>query len=217
MTVQNINKNPKNKQTKMEPIVRTITVYDQNTQEKTVIENVSVNTFGELKTLLREKGINLDGMDVREGISRVDLKSDSAVLPHDTPYRDGTTNDLMILLTKTNKKVASGLMGRSEAVKFIRDNNLQEAVKESFDGKNYTNLSTEALVDFVEKYMGKKPKASNKNLEGALKCLVGILYDSAYLDEEERDLILGKLDAPSCEDDDKGFSQEEIYDAISQL
>ena len=146
MTVQNINKNPKNKQTKMEPIVRTITVYDQNTQEKTVIENVSVNTFGELKTLLREKGINLDGMDVREGISRVDLKSDSAVLPHDTPYRDGTTNDLMILLTKTNKKVASGLMGRSEAVKFIRDNNLQEAVKESFDGKNYTNLSTEALV-----------------------------------------------------------------------
>lgn len=209
----------------MAQITRTVTVFDQNTQEKTVLENVTVNTFGELKTVLRQKGINLEGMDVREGISRVDLRSDAALLPHDTPYRGGTTNDLMILLTKTNKKVSSGL-GRSEAVQYIKDNNLQDAVKDAY-GKNWTNVSTPDLVDFVNSRMESKackpgkpcdaPKEEKKcNTKAALSRLVEILYEEDLIDDDEAcevKRLLNKDEATST----KGFSQDEIWDALREM
>lgn len=216
----------------MAEIKRTVTVFDQNTQEKTVIENVTANTFGELKSVLRAKGISLDGMDVREGISRVDLKSENALLPHDTPYRDGTTNDLMILLTKTNKKVSSGL-GRKEAVQYIKDNNLADEVKKAFR-KNWTNVSTEELVAFVNDRMSKgapaAPKAPAKEADcdckheglfDAFNTLVEMLHNSEYLDNEEYDELKSKLSCakaePVKEEPAKGFSQSEIYEAICNM
>jgi hypothetical protein len=211
----------------MAEIKRTVTVYDQNTQEKTVIENVTVNTLGELKEILRAKHINLTDMDIREGISRVDLKSDSAVLPHDTPYRGSTTNDLMILLTKTNKKVSSGA-GRAEAVQFIKDNNLQDEIRETFK-KNWTNVSTAELVAFVEK-KGKKPceKAEapkeecncGSALVEAFKTLVDILYENDYLDDDEKADVLRALKSESkasAGNEDKGFSDDEIYSALRDM
>lgn len=212
----------------MAEIKRTVTVYDQNTQEKTVIENVVANTLGELKEILRAKHINLTDMDIREGISRVDLKSDSAVLPHDTPYKGSTTNDLMILLTKTNKKVSSGAMGRSEAVQFIKDNNLQEEVRNTFK-KNWTNVSTAELVAFVEK-KGKKPyeKAEAPKEEcncdsaivEAFKTLVDVLYENDYLDSDEKADVLRFLKSDvkaSAGKEDKGFSDDEIYNALRDM
>lgn len=212
----------------MAEIKRTVTVYDQNTQEKTVIENVTANTLGELKEILRAKHINLTDMDIREGISRVDLKSDSAVLPHDTPYKGSTTNDLMILLTKTNKKVSSGAMGRSEAVQFIKDNNLQDEIRETFK-KNWTNVSTAELVSFVEK-KGKKPceKAEAPKEEcncgsaivEAFKTLVDVLYENDYLDDDEKADVLRALKSESkasAGKEDKGFSDDEIYSALRDM
>lgn len=213
----------------MAQITRTVTVFDQNTQEKTVIENVTATTFGELKSVLRNKGISLDNMDVREGISRVDLRSDSALLPHDTPYRGGTTNDLMILLTKTNKKVSSGL-GRSEAVQFIKDHNLQDAVKDTY-GKNWTNVSTPDLVAFVQSYEAPKdgcPKdvpsgaseAKECNLKPFLGRLLDILNDNNAFEEEEYDelrALLCKSTSAPAKNSDKGFSQDEIWDAIRDM
>jgi hypothetical protein len=215
----------------MAEIKRTVTVYDQNTQEKTVIENVVANTLGELKEILRAKHINLTDMDIREGISRVDLKSDSAVLPHDTPYRGSTTNDLMILLTKTNKKVSSGA-GRAEAVQFIKDNNLQEEVRNTFK-KNWTNVSTAELVAFVEKKGKKpcekpceKPEAPKEEcncgsaLVEAFKTLVDILYGNDYLDSDEKADVLRALKSEpkaSAGKEDKGFSDDEIYNALRDM
>ena len=210
----------------MAEIKRTVTVYDQNTQEKTVIENVVANTLGELKEILRAKHINLTDMDIREGISRVDLKSDSAVLPHDTPYKGSTTNDLMILLTKTNKKVSSGA-GRAEAVQFIKDNNLQDEIRETFK-KNWTNVSTAELVAFVEK-KGKKPCEKTEApkeecncgsaIVEAFKTLVDILYENDYLDGDEKDDVLRALKSESKASgkEDKGFSDDEIYSALRDM
>lgn len=216
----------------MAEIKRTVTVFDQNTQEKTVIENVTANTFGELKTVLRAKGISLEGMDVREGISRVDLKSDNAVLPHDTPYRDGKTNDLMILLTKTNKKVSSGL-GRKEAVQYIKDNNLADEVKKAFR-KNWTNVSTEELVSFVNDKMSKagapadapapapvekeQDDCKRENLFNTVNALVEKLHNNECLEDEDYDELKSMLScakaAPEKEVSAKGFTQDEIYAAL---
>lgn len=202
----------------MSEIIRTVTVYDQSTQEKTVLEGVSANTLGELKTILRNNGINLYDMDIREGISRVDLKHDEAILPHDTPYRGGTTNDLLILLTKTNKKVASGL-GRSEAVRFIKDNELEEDVKEAF-GKSWTNVSTDDLVAFVEQKQSDAPECpatSTNDLKAVKKAILRLakgLYDADTLDWDTFEEISSILKEAQ---DDRGFSQDEINDIIRSM
>lgn len=219
-------------------IKRTVTVFNQNTQERTVLENVTAETFGELKTVLRNKGISLDGMDVREGISKVDLRADSALLPHDTPYKRKTTNDLMILLTKTNKKISSGI-GRSEAVAYIKNNNLQTEVKEAY-GKNWTNVSTEDLVNFVNGKMSKAPQdgapaqeaVSEENAPAkAGKCdssvkeclanLIGYLYDEDFIEEEKYDelnkILGGKAVKSAAKEPDKGFSQEEIHKVLNSM
>lgn len=218
----------------MAEIKRTVTVYDQNTQEKTVIENVVANTLGELKEILRAKHINLTDMDIREGISRVDLKSDSAVLPHDTPYKGSTTNDLMILLTKTNKKVSSGAMGRSEAAAYIKENGLGEEIKKKFK-KNWTNVPTADLVAFVEKAKGIEKPADNPAAKAetpkeecncgsaiveAFKTLVNILYENDYLDSDEKADVLRALKSESkasAGKEDKGFSDDEIYSALRDM
>lgn len=213
----------------MSEIKRTVTVFDQNTQEKTVIENVTANTFGELKSVLRAKGISLDNMDVREGISRVDLKSDSAVLPHDTPYRGGTTNDLMILLTKTNKKVSSGI-GRSEAVQYIKENDLGAAVKAKF-GKNWTNVCTGDLIAFVEDHMSNGTNAGAcespvqescgcDNLFPVIHQLIETLYNNDIIEDDDYNQLkgmLGRAKSSTKKDDGKGFSQDEIWDALRNM
>lgn len=226
----------------MAEIKRTVTVFNQNTQEKSVFENVVANTFGELKSFLNRKGISFTDMDVREGISRINLKADSAILPHDTPYRGGTTNDLMILLTKTNKKVSSGI-GRTEAIQYIKSNNLQDVVKNENGGKNYTNLSTAVLVAFVEKNMGsktvkaapakevdRKEESSESNgcekVAKAIARLIDILYDDDVIDGDERAEIMDILilSKPVSKDSkaenpqpESGFSQDEIWEAIRSM
>lgn len=194
----------------MSDIKRTVTVFDQNTQEKTVIENVEANTLGELKTVLANNGISLYDMDIREGISRVDLKHDEAVLPHDTPYRGGTTNDLLILLTKQNKKVASGI-GRSEASAYIKEHNLGDAIKAKYN-KNWTNVSTADLVAFVESQMNAAaPCGCTSNLEKAFSLLVELLYENDSIDAFDHDKVVEVLNgAPAKKESDKGFSQDEI-------
>lgn len=202
----------------MSEIVRTITVFNQNTQEKTVIENVYAETFGELKDVLREHGIHTEGMDVREGISRIDLKSDGALLPHDTPYRGTTTNDLMILLTKTNKNIASGI-GRTEAVQYMKDNELQDAIQKTF-GKNWTNVATADLVSFVENHIAssKTPEFKCDSLAKAVKALTDDLYENDYISDYAYERINALLNGKGVDlTPDKGFSQDEIYSAIRNM
>ena len=118
---------------------RTITVFNQNTQEKTVFENVEVSTVNDLKSFLRSKGYTLDNMDLREGVSKTDLTNGSSTLPHDIPYKGSTTNDLLVF------------MSRKEAVDYMKANGLEDAVMKAYKD-NWTRVSTDKLVAFCEKH-----------------------------------------------------------------
>ena len=87
---------------------RKITIVSTKTQKKSVIMS-GAETLGELKKDLREAGIDYDGMTFYEGTSKVELKDDASVLPHDVPYKGQTTNELVFMLTNTNKKIRSGI------------------------------------------------------------------------------------------------------------
>ena len=146
---------------------RKITVVSTQTQRKSVI-TTGAETLAELKSALDEAGINYDGMTFYEGTSRTELKDNASVLPKDVPYKGTTTNELVFMLTNTNKKIKSGNMSRAEAYAAIKANNLQDAVKSKF-GKNFTQCSTEDLIGMLAKSVGTKPAAKAKEAPKATK------------------------------------------------
>lgn len=128
---------------------RKITIVETKNQKKSVIMSAAT-TLAELKTDLAANGIDYDGMTFFEGISKVELKVDSSTLPHDIPYKGNITNELVFMLTNTNKKIKSGAMSRMDAYAAIKKNNLQDACLKKF-GKNFTMCKTVDLIAFVEK------------------------------------------------------------------
>ena len=146
---------------------RKITVVSTQTQRKSVI-TTGAETLAELKSALDEAGINYDGMTFYEGTSRTELKDNASVLPKDVPYKGTTTNELVFMLTNTNKKIKSGDMSRAEAYAAIKANNLQDAVKSKF-GKNFTQCSTEDLIGMLAKSVETKPAAKAKEAPKAAK------------------------------------------------
>lgn len=137
--------------------VRKITVVQTKNQKKSVIMSAAT-TLAELKSDLRANGIDYDGMTFFEGTSKVELKNDASVLPHDVPYKGTVTNELVFMLTNTNKKIRSGAatMSRVEAYSAIKSMGLQDACVKKF-GKNFTMCKTIDLITLVQSNSVAKP------------------------------------------------------------
>ena len=136
---------------------RKITVEQTKNQKKSVIMSAAT-TLAELKSDLRANGIDYDGMTFFEGTSKVELKNDASVLPHDVPYKGTITNELVFMLTNTNKKIKSGAvaMSRAEAYNAIKSMGLQDACVKKF-GKNFTMCKTADLIALVQSNGASKP------------------------------------------------------------
>ena len=146
---------------------RKITVVQTKNQKKSVIMSAAT-TLAELKSDLRANGIDYDGMTFFEGTSKVELKNDASVLPHDVPYKGTVTNELVFMLTNTNKKIRSGAtnMSRMEAYNAIKSMGLQNACVKKF-GKNFTMCKTIDLIALIQSNSASEPapKAEAKKEE----------------------------------------------------
>lgn len=134
---------------------RKITVVQTKNQKKSVIMSAAT-TLAELKSDLRANNIDYDGMTFFEGTSKVELKNDASVLPHDVPYKGIVTNELVFMLTNTNKKIRSGAMSRTEAYNAIKSMGLQSACVKKF-GKNFTMCKTADLIALIQSNGAAKP------------------------------------------------------------
>lgn len=136
---------------------RKITVVQTKNQKKSVIMSAAT-TLAELKSDLRANGIDYDDMTFFEGTSKVELKNDASVLPHDVPYKGTVTNELVFMLTNTNKKIRSGAtnMSRAEAYSAIKSMGLQDDCVKKF-GKNFTMCKTTDLIALVQSNSGAEP------------------------------------------------------------
>ena len=195
---------------------RKITVVQTKNQKKSVIMSAAT-TLAELKSDLRANGIDYDGMTFFEGTSKVELKNDASVLPHDVPYKGTVTNELVFMLTNTNKKIRSGAtnMSRMEAYNAIKSMGLQDACVKKF-GKNFTMCKTTDLIALVQSNSTSKPtpKTETKKEEkvkapvvptnnggecvdtvarAAISKLVVILEDNGTIEEDEKEEVLGIL------------------------
>lgn len=189
---------------------RKITVVQTKNQKKSVIMSAAM-TLAELKSDLRANGIDYDGMTFFEGTSKVELKNDASVLPHDVPYKGTVTNELVFMLTNTNKKIRSGAatMSRTEAYSAIKSMGLQNACVKEF-GKNFTMCKTTDLIALIQSNGAAKPapvapKAETKKEEkvetpvntpeasAAISKLVEILEDNGTIEEDEKEEVLSIL------------------------
>lgn len=136
---------------------RKITVVSTKNQTKNVIMS-NATTLGELKADLRQHGIDYNDMTFYEGTSKTELITDDSILPHDVPYKGQVTNELVFMLTNTNKKIRSGAsMTRAEAYEAIKVNDLQKECEFVY-GKNFTKCKTEDLIALVN---SKAPKITS--------------------------------------------------------
>ena len=199
---------------------RKITVVQTKNQKKSVIMSAAT-TLAELKSDLRANGIDYDGMTFFEGTSKVELKNDASVLPHDVPYKGTITNELVFMLTNTNKKIRSGAvaMSRTEAYSAIKSMGLQDACVKKF-GKNFTMCKTADLIALVQSNSAAKPapaapKAEAKKEEtpvntpvspasnggecvdavarAAISKLVEILEDNGTIEDYEKEEVIDIL------------------------
>ena len=196
---------------------RKITIVSTKNQSKKVIMS-SATTLAELKSDLRQNGIDYEGMTFFEGTSKVELKNDASVLPHDVPWKGTVTNELVFMLTNTNKKIRSGAMSRMEAYAEIKRLGLQDACHKKF-GKNFTMCKTADLIALVQSNSAAKPapapKAEAKKEEtpvntpvapasnggecvdtvarAAISKLVEILEDNGTIEDYEKEEVLGIL------------------------
>ena len=135
---------------------RKITVVSTRNQKKSVIMSAAT-TLAELKADLRQNGIDYEGMTFYEGTSKVELKDDNSVLPHDVPYKGQTTNELVFMLTNTNKKIRSGAaMSRADVYAAIKAKGLQGECVKRF-GKNFTMCKTTDLITLIYEKSASKP------------------------------------------------------------
>lgn len=135
---------------------RRITIVHTKNQKKSVILS-SATTLGELKDDLRTNGIDYNDMTFYEGLSKTELKTDESLLPHDIERNGQVTNELVFMLTNTDKKIKSGSMSRPDAYNYIKKHKLQDVVVNMF-GKNFTMCKTADLISVVENHKKKDNK-----------------------------------------------------------
>lgn len=214
---------------------RKITVVSTKTQKKSVIMS-GAETLGELKKDFREAGIDYEGMTFYEGTSKTELKTDESVLPKDVPYTNRTTgetkntNELVFMLTNTNKKIKSGAMTRTEAYDAIKAKGLQAECQKRF-GRNFTMCKTSDLVSLIESTINLpqqevKTGCVDVQARAALTMLVDVLNEDYVIGSGVREKIFGILGGaavtPTMSDDcksesDSPYDDNEIDDMFSGM
>lgn len=219
--------------------LKVFTIVDTESQKTKEIKS-NATTVAELKRDLRQNGFNVEGKTIQEALTRTEFKDDTSLLPHDVPYKGSTTNDLVFRLTKTNKQVRSG-MDRKQAYDEVKRLGLGDAIKAKF-GKNFTQVSTNDLIDFINAN-GKKgtvtPKpvketpnketpvkeetpASGKECKcmDALKNLCSILIDNGTIEETDMIDIFGEIPteaATPASGSKSKYDKDELNELLSGL
>lgn len=206
---------------------RKITILS-NKGTNTKVINTLATTRGELELDMAAAGINFEGMSFFEGISKTELMDANSILPTNLTYKGQVTNDLVILLTVKDKKIASGLdRTRREIYNEIADNNYQKEISEKFN-KSYTILSNDVLNDYLDSKIKQEESFDSdmnvfQQLSFALILVIDELIEEGILSEEcetqINEVFNGQLkeiiDVVTKGPKKDNFKQEELDDMFS--
>lgn len=202
---------------------RIITIVSTANSSKVELET-EATTLGELKAAMRQANIAYDGMTFYEGLTKSELVDDASILPHDVVRNGQTTNNLVFMLTNTNKKIRSGY-DRLELYNIIKAKGLAEECKERL-GKNFTVCKTSELEELVKgcEYSKSAAEVTTENalqqevktLSNAFNMLLNYLKVYEILNWDEIDQIKSCM-VKRGENKDSLYKNSEIEDMFSFL
>lgn len=164
---------------------RIITIVSTANSSKVEVET-DATTLGELKAAMRQADIAYDGMTFYEGLTKSELVDDASILPHDVVRNGQTTNNLVFMLTNTNKKIRSGY-DRVELYNIIKEKGLAEECKERL-GKNFTVCKTSELEELVKGCESSKSAAKAATVETSAAFVVVGVDAATALQQEVKTL-----------------------------
>ena len=164
---------------------RIITIVSTANSSKVELET-DATTLGELKAVMRQADIAYDGMTFYEGLTKSELVDDASILPHDVVRNGQTTNNLVFMLTNTNKKIRSGY-DRVELYNIIKEKGLAEECKERL-GKNFTVCKTSELEELVKGCESSKSAAKAATVETSAAFVVVGIDAATALQQEVKTL-----------------------------
>ena len=164
---------------------RIITIVSTANSSKVELET-NATTLGELKAVMRQADIAYDGMTFYEGLTKSELVDDASILPHDVVRNGQTTNNLVFMLTNTNKKIRSGY-DRLELYNIIKEKGLAEECKERL-GKNFTVCKTSELEELVKGCESSKSAAEAATVETSAAFVVVGVDAATALQQEVKTL-----------------------------
>ena len=164
---------------------RIITIVSTANSSKVELETAAT-TLGELKAAMRQADIAYDGMTFYEGLTKSELVDDASILPHDVVRNGQTTNNLVFMLTNTNKKIRSGY-DRVELYNIIKEKGLAEECKERL-GKNFTVCKTSELEELVKGCESSKSAAKAATVETSAAFIVVGVDAATALQQEVKTL-----------------------------
>lgn len=164
---------------------RIITIVSTANSSKVELET-DATTLGELKAVMCQADIAYDGMTFYEGLTKSELVDDASILPHDVVRNGQTTNNLVFMLTNTNKKIRSGY-DRVELYNIIKEKGLAEECKERL-GKNFTVCKTSELEELVKGCESSKSAAKAATVETSAAFIVVGVDAATALQQEVKTL-----------------------------
>ena len=194
-----------------------------NSQNKKVFMSAAT-TLGELKADLDAQNVDYRNMDFYEGVSKTKLLKDESVLPTNIPYKGTVTNELVFMLSTTNKKITSGASNTRPALYArIKELGLQEAIREEF-GRNYTQVASDALEAFIQDndVPENNDEEAPEGLEAAFRLLVEYLEEAEVITEGEAahvfEILEGEAPAPERVPElESSYEDEEIDELFDSL
>lgn len=142
---------------------RKIVIVDSASNKKVTV-NTDATNFGELKRAARAAGINYEGKDWLEGLTKTSPVSDDSLLPVNVNHKGIITNNLVYMLTNTNKRIKSGIMSRQEVYNEIKRRGIENSIKETF-GRNFTQVTTSSLIEFLDNCCNKPATPACSNVD----------------------------------------------------
>jgi hypothetical protein len=126
---------------------REITIYATRGGQMKKIKT-TVQTWGELKPLVRNEGFDLSSLLAAENVTKTDLVNDLAALPK---------TDFRLFLRPAQVKSGNAPLSRKECLDAIRDFTKKNPAEKDYfivDGKNPTLLKTDVLRDLISTRIG---------------------------------------------------------------
>jgi len=177
-------------------------------------------TLGQLKADMREAHIDYDGMTFMEGLTKTELLQDSSLLPRDVVRGEGTTNELVFLLTVANKKIKSGADYASLRATVGASREMKEYIQKNY-GRNYTNVGASVLEAVVAHFAKKaQPAVATTGActsAAAVKKLADALKYNGYLTTSQYNDVVASLSAAPADEKIGSYTKSEIDAIVNSL